>query len=75
MTWPVHALLLRVKDVQHGMFERIGIATDLEDRDSFDNEVSSSLLADLDKDVKEHLPCLLYPDGWHTIRIFNSRDY
>jgi hypothetical protein len=59
----VQILLLRLVDTDKKLYERIGVAS------SYSKEEHEVLLADIDEEVKQRLPCLNYQNGLHTIRI------
>jgi hypothetical protein len=59
----LRCLLLRLENSKNKTFERIGIVG------SGLDHVKEMLLADLDEEMKAHLPCLRYENGLHTIRI------
>lgn len=65
----VMAMLLRLVDEEAGTFERWGIIDANQKRPvrAYD-DIRAALLADLDEEVKEKLPCLRYEGGKHTIR-------
>jgi hypothetical protein len=56
-------LLLRVVDVDNGVFERLGYIYD------GNYKHLPAMLADLREEVRKNLPCVRYEDGLHTIRI------
>jgi hypothetical protein len=61
--WFASGLILRVVDVDHGTFERLGHITV--------NQYKRlpAILDDIGEEVKKDLPCIRYEDGLHTIRI------